>query len=119
MHSSECCHYVFEAFDFLDEVLLDIYRGIYFSNSGLSMVKISIRYREVSLHMSMRSFEKMRHNHTSWVGVVRPKSVRNRCVIELFVALFVSSLCPFDISAGVEAFVKGLSQISFSHKSLS
>ena len=30
-------------------------------------------------------------NHTSWVAVVtptdRPKSVRNRCVIELFVAL--------------------------------
>ena len=38
-------------------------------------------------------------NHTSWVAVVtpadRPKSVRNRCVIELFVALFVLSLCPF------------------------
>ena len=37
-------------------------------------------------------------NHTSWVAVVtptdRPKSVRNRCLIELFVALFVLSL-PF------------------------
>ena len=42
----------------------------------------------------------------------RPKSVRNRCVIELFVALFVLSLCPFEISAGVGAFVIGLSQIS-------
>ena len=35
-------------------------------------------------------------NHTSWVAVVtqtdRPKSVRNRCIIELFVALFVLSL---------------------------
>ena len=55
-------------------------------------------------------------NHTSWVAVVtptdRPKSVRNRCVIELFVALFVLSLCPFDISVGVWAFVIGLSQIS-------
>ena len=55
-------------------------------------------------------------NHTSWVAVVtptgRPKSVRNRCVIELFVALCVLSLCPFDISAGVGAFVIGLSQIS-------
>ena len=43
-------------------------------------------------------------NHTSWVAVVtptdRPKTVRNRCVIELFVALFVLSLCPFDISVG-------------------
>ena len=29
-----------------------------------------------------------------------------------FVALFVLSLCPFDISVGVGAFVIGLSQIS-------
>ena len=42
----------------------------------------------------------------------RPKSVRNRCLIELFVALFVLSLCPFDISVGVGAFVIGLGQIS-------
>ena len=42
----------------------------------------------------------------------RPKSVRNRCLIELFVALFVFSLFPFDISVGVGAFVIGLSQIS-------
>ena len=52
----------------------------------------------------------------SWVALVtptdRPKSVRNRCLIELFVALFVLSLCPFDISVGVGAFVIGLSQIS-------
>ena len=55
-------------------------------------------------------------NHISWVTEVtptdRPKSVRNCCVIELFVALFVLSLCPFDISVGVRAFVIGLSQIS-------
>ena len=42
----------------------------------------------------------------------RPISVRNRSVIVLFVALFVLSLCPFDISAEVGAFVIGLSQIS-------
>ena len=52
-----------------------------------------------------------------WVAVVTPtdrnKSVRNRCVIELFVALFVLLLCPFDISVGVGAFVIGLSQISY------
>ena len=55
-------------------------------------------------------------NHTSCMAVVtptdRPKSVRNRCLIELFVALFVLSLCPFDISVGVGAFLIGLSQIS-------
>ena len=43
----------------------------------------------------------------------RPTSVRNRCAIELFMALFVLSLCPFGISVGVGAFVIGLSQISF------
>ena len=55
-------------------------------------------------------------NHTSWVAVVtptdRPKSVRNCCLIEFFVALFVLSLCPFDFSVGVGAFVIGLGQIS-------
>ena len=55
-------------------------------------------------------------NHISWVTVVtqtdRPKSVCNHYVIELFVALFVLSLCTFDISVGVGAFVIGLSQIS-------
>ena len=55
-------------------------------------------------------------NHTSWVAVVtqtdNPKSIRNRCVIELFVALFVLLFCPFGIAAGVGAFVIGLSQIS-------
>ena len=55
-------------------------------------------------------------HHTSWEAVVtptdRPKSVRNPCIIEFFVALFVLSLCPFDISVGVGAFVIGLSQIS-------
>ena len=54
-------------------------------------------------------------NHISWVAVFtpidRPKSVHNRCVIELFVMLFVLSLCPFDISASVGDFVIGLSQI--------
>ena len=55
-------------------------------------------------------------NHTSWVAVVtptdRPKSVFNRCLIELFMTLFVLSLCRFDICVGVGAFVIGLSQIS-------
>ena len=56
-------------------------------------------------------------NHTSWVVVVtpadRPKSLHNRCVIgTFFVAVFVLSLCPFDISVGVGAIVIGLSQIS-------
>ena len=56
-------------------------------------------------------------NHTSWVAVVtptdRPKSVRNRCLIELFcgVVCFVT-FGPFDISVGVGAFVIGLIQIS-------
>ena len=55
-------------------------------------------------------------NHTSWVAVAtptdRPKSVRNCCLIEFFVALFVLLICPFHVSVGVGAFVIGLSQIS-------
>ena len=39
-------------------------------------------------------------NHTSWVAVVtptvRPKLVRNRCVIKLYGGVFVLSTCPFD-----------------------
>ena len=69
------------------------------------------KFRNWTLYMGRKPI-----NHTSWVAVVtptdRPKSDRNRCVIELFVALFVLSLCPFDISAGVGDFVIGLSQIS-------
>ena len=55
-------------------------------------------------------------NYNSWVAVVttidRPKSVRNRSVIELFCGVVSVSVCPFDISVGVGAFVIGLSQIS-------
>ena len=43
----------------------------------------------------------------------RLKSVRNRCVIEVFGGVFVSSRCFLDFSVGVRAFVIGLSQIAF------
>ena len=47
----------------------------------------------------------------------RPKSVRNRCVIEVFGDVFVLSRCFLDFSVGVGAFAIGLSQISsFSSK---
>ena len=42
----------------------------------------------------------------------RPKSVRNRCVIEVFGGVFLLSRCFLDFSVGVGAFVIGLSQIS-------
>ena len=43
----------------------------------------------------------------------RPKSVRNRCVIEGFGAVFyVVTMLFLDFSVGVWAFVIGLSQIS-------
>ena len=55
-------------------------------------------------------------NHTSWVALVtptdRPKSVRNRCLIELFCDVVCVVTCPFDISVGLGAFVIGLGQIS-------
>ena len=57
-----------------------------------------------------------RFNHTSSVAIVtptdRPKSVRNRFLIEVFGGVFVFSRCFFDFSVGVGAFVIGLSQIS-------
>ena len=53
-------------------------------------------------------------NHTSWVAVVtqtdRPKSVRNRCSIELFCDVVCVALLTFFV--GVGAFVIGLGQIS-------
>ena len=55
-------------------------------------------------------------NHTSWVVIVtptdRPKSVRNRCVIEVLVGGFVLSRCFLDFSVGVWGFVIEMSQIS-------
>ena len=42
----------------------------------------------------------------------RPKSVRNRCVIEVFGGVFMLLPCSLDYSVGVGAFVIGLSQIS-------
>ena len=57
-----------------------------------------------------------RFNHTSWVYIVtrtdRPKSVRNRCVIEVFGGVIVVSLWSLDFSVGVGAFVIELSQSS-------
>ena len=57
-----------------------------------------------------------RFNHTSWVAIVtptdRPKSVRNRCLIEDFGGVFVLSRCFLNVSVGEGAFVIGLSQIS-------
>ena len=45
----------------------------------------------------------------------RPKSVRNRCVIEVFGGgVFCVDTLRFGISVGVGVFVKGLSQIFFS-----
>ena len=56
-----------------------------------------------------------RFNHTSWITVVtptdNPKSVCNRCVIEVFVAILCCQLV-FEFSVGIGVFVIGLSQIS-------
>ena len=41
----------------------------------------------------------------------RPKSVCNRCVIEVFVGFIVLSRCVLDFSVGVGFSVIGLSQI--------
>ena len=64
----------------------------------------------------MRLIDTLLYFFISWVAVVtptdRPKSVRNRCIIDIFVALFVLSLYPFDNFVGIGNFVVALSQIS-------
>ena len=45
-------------------------------------------------------------------SIDRPKSVRDRCVIEVFAGVLVLSSCFLDFSVGVGDFVIGLSQIS-------
>ena len=41
----------------------------------------------------------------------RPKSVRNRCIIEIFGVVFVLSLCFLEFSVGESIFVIELSQM--------
>ena len=57
-----------------------------------------------------------RFNHTSGVTAVapsdRPKSVRNRCEIEVFGGVFMLSRCCLDFSVSVGACVIRLSQTS-------
>ena len=43
----------------------------------------------------------------------RPKSVRNRCVIEVFGGVCVCCPLVFEFSVGIGGFVIGLGQISF------
>ena len=55
-------------------------------------------------------------NYNSWMIVVtstdNPKSVHNRCVIEVLVA-FLYCHFVFECSVGIRVFVTGLHQISF------
>ena len=55
--------------------------------------------------------------YTSWVAVVtptdRPKSTRNRCVIEVLLAFLCCQAAFFDFSVGDGAFVTGLPHILF------
>ena len=86
--------------------------------SSLTVVSIYIQVKEINWLQWLEEWVPFFYVHGKWTWVTvvsptdRPKSVRNRRVIELFVALFVLSLSPFDMSAGVGAFVIGLSQIS-------
>ena len=57
-----------------------------------------------------------RFHHTSWMAVVtpmdRPKSVSNRCVIDVLGAFLYCHVAFLDFYVHVGAFVMGLSQIS-------
>ena len=60
------------------------------------------------LQLMARTEPVNRFNHTTWVAIVTPtshlKSVRNRCVIEVFGGLFVVTLL-YGLFYGVSAFV--------------
>ena len=62
----------------------------------------------------LRLVERFGSRKPSWVAIDtptdRPKSVRNRCVIEVFGGVVVLSHCFLDFS--VDGFAIGLSQIS-------
>ena len=68
------------------------------------------------LRLVGRLIARNRFNHTSGETAVtptdRPKSVRNRCVIEVFDGVFVLSRCFLEFSVSVGALVIGLGQIS-------
>ena len=89
-----------------------LYKEVYLQN---------FKYMSFKLHSCCGEWDGLVHkpvNHTSWLAVVtptdRPKSVCNRCVIELFcVAFYVLSLCPFNISVGIGALVITLPFLSF------
>ena len=69
------------------------------------------------LRLMGRFGSRKRLNDIIWKDVVtptdRPKSVRNRCAIEVFGGAFVLSLCFLEFSVGVRTFAIGLIQISF------
>ena len=53
-----------------------------------------------------------RFHHTSWVAVVTPtdlpKSIRNRCVIEVYGGVYMLLVCSVEFSVGVWDFGIGL-----------
>ena len=78
-----------------------------FSISNWLSFSIRQKCKFYYVYLLQSKFQKLSHHYS-----IARRFDLHRCLIELFVALFVLSLCPFDISVGVGAFVIGLSQIS-------
>ena len=88
-------------------------------------MKVSLYYKQqrsvsIWLHCCYSELEGWypinQFDNTIWLAVVtptdRPKSVRNRCVIEVFGGVFVLLSCSSDYSVGGGALIIRLSQIS-------
>ena len=78
-----------------------LYYKIFFSNLAYELV-----FTKYKSSLSFVALDLLLHEFLSFL------SVSNYCVFELFGGVFVLSLCPFDISVDIMAFVIGLSQVS-------
>ena len=120
------CHYIYFWYIILLPVLF-VYRLLW--PFHLVLLLVCCLYKEVYLQMfkcvsfwlhgccgEWEGWARKPVNYTNSVALVNPnnrhKSVPQCYVIEIFVAFFVFSLYPFDISVGIGAFVTGWSKIS-------
>ena len=89
--------------------------GIYFSNSGLSMVNMSSRYREVSLNMSMRTWRLY-----LWRSDIKflSQQYKNKSAISgaQLVPIGIPTICWYTMSSNC-TYMFSMRKVKASHKS--